>query len=41
MRAEEIVAFVRRIVPAVRGAPARHERIHRERPFFTCRVEGL
>lgn len=41
MRAEEIVAFVRQIVPAIRGTPPRHERIHRARPFFTCYVEGL
>lgn len=30
-----------RITPAVRGEKPRHEVIYRERPFFTCYVEGL
>ena len=30
-----------RIIPAVRGEAPRQERIYRERPFFTCYVEGL
>ena len=30
-----------KITPAVRGEKPRHERILRERPFFTCYVEGL
>ena len=32
---------ITRIVPAVRGEQPRAERIYRERPFFTCFVEGL
>ncbi len=32
---------IARITPAVRGAAPRQERIYRERPFFTCYVEGL
>jgi hypothetical protein len=32
---------ITKIVPAVRGEKPRIERIYRERPFFTCFVEGL
>ena len=30
-----------RIVPAVRGEQPRQEHIYREKPFFTCYVDGL
>lgn len=30
-----------KIIPAVRGETPRQERIYREKPFFTCYVEGL
>jgi hypothetical protein len=32
---------IAKILPAVRGEQPRQEFIHRERPFFTCYVEGL
>jgi hypothetical protein len=32
---------IAKIVPAIRGEPPRQEHIHREKPFFTCLVEGL
>lgn len=32
---------IERIVPAVRGEQPRTEEIYRERPFFTCFVDGL
>jgi hypothetical protein len=34
-------ADITKIVPALRGEPARQKHIHREKPFFTCYVEGL
>jgi hypothetical protein len=34
-------ADIARIVPAIRGEPAHQEHIYREKPFFTCFVEGL
>jgi hypothetical protein len=34
-------ADIAAIVPAVSGQPPRQERIYRERPFFTCYVDGL
>ena len=34
-------ANIAKIVPAVRGEPARQEHVYREKPFFTCYVEGL
>jgi hypothetical protein len=34
-------ANIARIVPAVRGEQARQEQIYREKPFFTCYVDGL
>jgi len=30
-----------KIVPAGRGEDSRQEHIYREKPFFTCYVEGL
>ena len=30
-----------KVVPAVRGQKPRRERVYRERPFFTCFVDGL
>jgi hypothetical protein len=32
---------IQRIVPAVRGETPRYEKIHRERPFFTCYIDGI
>ena len=32
---------IMRIVPAVRGAQPRAEKLYREKPFFTCFVDGL
>jgi hypothetical protein len=32
---------IERIVPAIRGEQPRAERIYREKPFFTCFVDGL
>ena len=34
-------ADIVKIVPAVRGETPRQEQIYREKPFFTCFVEGL
>ncbi len=34
-------ADIARIVPAVRGEKPRQEHIYRDKPFFTCYVEGL
>lgn len=34
-------ADIAKIVPATRGEPPRQKHIHREKPFFTCYVEGL
>ncbi len=34
-------ADIVRITPAVRGEKPRQEHIYREKPFFTCYVEGL
>ena len=34
-------ANIARIVPAVRGEQPRQEQIFREKPFFTCYVDGL
>ena len=36
-----VATDIARIIPAVRGEPPRQERIYRDRPFFTCYVEGL
>jgi hypothetical protein len=35
------IADIVRIIPAVRGEAPRHQRIYRERPFFTCYVDDL
>jgi len=32
---------ITKIVPAVRGEKPRQEKIYREKPFFTCYVDGL
>ncbi len=32
---------IQKITPAVRGDPPRQARTYRERPFFTCYVQGL
>jgi len=32
---------IAKIVPAVRGEAPRGEPIYRDRPFFTCYVDGL
>ena len=32
---------IQKILPAVRGEKPRHEKIYRERPFFTCYVDGM
>jgi hypothetical protein len=34
-------ANIARIVPAARGEQPRQEHIYREKPFFTCYVDGL
>jgi hypothetical protein len=34
-------ANIARLVPVVRGEQARQEHIYREKPFFTCYVDGL
>jgi hypothetical protein len=30
-----------KVIPAIRGAPPRQDRIFREKPFFVCYVDGL
>jgi hypothetical protein len=32
---------IKKIVPAIRGEKPRHEKVYRERPFFTCYLDGL
>jgi len=34
-------ASIAKIIPAVRGEQPRQEHIYREKPFFTCYVDGL
>jgi hypothetical protein len=36
-----MAADIEKIIPATRGAIPRQERIYREKPFFTCYVDGL
>jgi hypothetical protein len=35
------VGDIKKIVPAIHGEMRRHERVYRERPFFTCYINGL
>jgi hypothetical protein len=32
---------IQKIVPAIRGEKPRFEKVYRERPFFTCYIDGL
>jgi hypothetical protein len=32
---------IQKIVPAIRGEKPKYEKVYRERPFFTCYIEGL
>ena len=36
-----IATDILKIIPAVRGERPRQEKIYRERPYFTCYVDGL
>ena len=36
-----VASDIMRIIPAVRGEPPRINRTYREKPFFTCFVDGL
>ncbi len=36
-----VATDIQKIIPAVRGEAPRSERIYREKPFFTCYIDGL
>jgi hypothetical protein len=38
---EYTAADIEKITPAVRGEKPRIEKIYRERPFFTCYIDGI
>jgi hypothetical protein len=36
-----VATDIQKIVPAIRGEKRKHEEVYRERPYFTCYIDGL